>query len=201
MERGIYKMSMNSEFTKRTLYTAAFYSVLVLMACLLMCGENDHHVNSSKSDYIIYQDSLAPGFDLGVNTSGGQTDWVTVDSSGINMAYPGGQNWGAVFITVGGSTDPPRPGMDFSEYTRLSLDMRGSDSTENVWIGIKDNTDGDDGREARVRIYGITTDWENYELPLSQFYTADLDSIYIPIEFVFDGAAKTLCAKNIKYRH
>ena len=44
---------------------------------------------------------LAEGFDMGVNTSGGRTDWLTQEVGAMKMAYPAQQSWGAVFVTVG----------------------------------------------------------------------------------------------------
>ncbi len=45
---------------------------------------------------------LPPGFAMGVNSSGGKTDWVTIEPSGVmDCTYPAGQTWGAVFVTAG----------------------------------------------------------------------------------------------------
>src|ERR1022692_268008 len=62
---------------------------------------------------------LSAGFDMGVNSSNNLTNWLSQDSTvgAMKMAYPAGQAWGAVFITVGPSINPPRPGMDFSAYS------------------------------------------------------------------------------------
>jgi hypothetical protein len=145
---------------------------------------------------------LAPGYDMGVNTSGGRTDWVTDMNGYMRMAYPSGQSWGAVFITVGEPTSRQRPGQDLSNYHVLSLELRGEVGGEKVWIGIKDNTDYDDGTETKFPVYRLTTEWQTFMFPLPEFWTADLARLYVVIEFVFDPfcPAETVYFRNIQYR-
>ncbi len=148
---------------------------------------------------IFVGNTLAPGYDMGVNTSGGLTSWVAVTNGEICMAYPGGQSWGAVFITVGQPTQPPRPGKDLSNYHQLSLELQGQVGGEFVSIGIKDNKQPDTGTETKVPVSGLTTDWKPFAFPLSQFTGADLHKLYVVIEFVFAGTPATVCARNIQY--
>jgi len=149
---------------------------------------------------VFWGDTLAPGYDMGVNTSGGLTSWVTVTNGEICMAYPSGQSWGAVFITVGQPTQPPRPGKDLSNYHQLSLELQGQVGGESVSIGIKDNKQPDTGTETKVPVSGLTTDWKPFAFPLSQFTGADLHKLYVVIEFVFaGGTSETVCARNIQY--
>ena len=145
---------------------------------------------------------LAPGYDMGVDTSGGRTDWVTDMKGYMRMAYPSGQSWGAVFITVGEPTSRSRPGQDLSNYHALSLELRGEVGGERVWIGIKDDTDRDDGMETRLPVSGLTTEWQTYTFPLSKFRTADLSRLYVVIEYVFESGrpAETVYFRNIQYR-
>lgn len=147
----------------------------------------------------VYREKLSSGYDVGVNTSGGLTDWVHRDASGICMDYPAGQEWGAVFITVGKPKDPPRPSRDLSAFKKLSLELRGATGGESVWIGIKDSSDPDDGSEIKKHVSGLTTTWTRYEWPLSEFFTADFRRVYVPVEFVFDGPAKKVCFRNVSY--
>jgi hypothetical protein len=148
---------------------------------------------------IFVGDTLASGYNMGVNASRGLTNWVTVKSGEICMAYPSGQSWGAVFITVGKPTQPPRPGKDLSNYHQMSLELRGQVGDESVSIGIKDKKQPDDGSETKVPVSGLTTDWKPFAFPLSQFTGADLHNLYVVIEFVFAGTPATVCARNIQY--
>jgi hypothetical protein len=117
------------------------------------------------------------------------------------MSYPPGQQWGAVFITVGPPKPSQRPGKNLSMYQTLSLDLRGAESGERVWIGLKDNMDPDDGSETKILISNLTNGWQTYPIPLSSFITADLTHLYVVIEFVFETgtSAETVCFRNIRY--
>jgi len=116
------------------------------------------------------------------------------------MAYPSGQSFGAVFITVGKPIQPPRPGKDLSKYHQLSVELQGQVGGESVSIGIKDKNQPDDGSETKVPVSGLTTDWKHFTFPLSKFTVADLHKLYVVIEFVFAGGTPaTVCARNIQY--
>lgn len=147
----------------------------------------------------IYRDKLSSGYDMGVNTSGGVTTWVHRDSSGVCMNYPDGQEWGAVFVTVGKPLDPPRPSRDLSAFKKLTLELRGGSGGESVSIGIKSSSDPDDGSETKILVTGLTKTWTRHEWPLSAFSRADLRHVYIPVEFVFDGPAKMVCFRKVSY--
>lgn len=147
--------------------------------------------------------TLCEGYDMGVDDSANRRDWLSDMEGYMRMSYPGGLSWGAVFITVGPPVNPPRPGQDLSMYNTLSLELRGSTGNECVKIGIKDNTDLDNGTEKKVRTCVTSTNWETFTFTLSVFNTADLTRLYVVTEFVFDGsdasAAKTVDFRNIQY--
>ena len=119
------------------------------------------------------------------------------------MSYPGGLDWGAVFITAGPPKEPPRAGQDLSAYNTLSLELRGATGTECVRVGIKDNTDPDDGNETKITRCVSSTDWETFTFPLSEFHTADLTRLYVVTEFVFEQEdaqrQQTVDFRNIEY--
>jgi len=145
--------------------------------------------------------ALSPGYDMGVNTSHGRTDWVSDMNGHICMSYPAGQDWGAVFITVGRPTNFDRPGRDLSGYQTLALELRGGVGGEQVWVGLKDSTDPDDGRETKIRVSGLTPEWQTFTFPLSSFDTASRDRLYVVTEFVFETGtpAETVCFRNVQY--
>jgi hypothetical protein len=145
--------------------------------------------------------TLCSGYDMGVDDSGRRRTWVTDMKGSMKMAYPSGLNWGAVFITVGKPVDPPRPGQDLSAYRTLSLELRGQRGGEQVNIGVKDNTDPDNGTETKFLASNLTTSWRTYTFTLSNFTTADLTRLYVVIEFVFEPGwpAQTVYFRNINY--
>lgn len=151
-----------------------------------------------KKDILVGSE-LSEGFDMGVNSSGGKTDWLSKEPDHMKMAFPANQKWAAVFVTVGEPTDPPRPSMDFSEFRTLSIEMRGAVGGERVEIGIKSNDQPDTGRETKKTV-ALTPAWKVYEFPLDEFKRADLKNLYVVTEFVYNGTAtQTVYFRNIKY--
>ena len=139
---------------------------------------------------------------MGVASRPERTGWVGDMDGHICMDYPSDLDWGAVFITVGPSRSGyPRPGKDLSDYQRLSLELRGGSGGEVVSIGLKDDMDLDTGRESKVVVSGLTTDWETYTFDLDRFRTADLSRLYVVTEFVFEPGTlpETVCFRRIQY--
>lgn len=153
------------------------------------------------NEYPIYASGkVTAGYDIGVDSSANLNDWLFDLNGSMKMVYPANQTWGAVFFTVGSPVAPPRPSQDFSQFIVLSVDLKGENGGENLEIGIKDNTDPDDGTETKIKVTGLTTRWQTYTFLLSSFSTADLAKIYLLIEFVFSGVdTQTVYFKNIKY--
>lgn len=157
-------------------------------------------LTTRSDDPVIFTDGrLTSGYDMGVNTSGGLTNWANANNGHICMSYPPGQSWGSVFITVGKPTQHSRAARDFSRYQMLSLELRGINGGESVTVGLKDNTDPDDGSESKILIQNLTTNWNTFEIPLSRFRTADLSRLYIVTEFVFENSPQTVCFRKIEF--
>jgi hypothetical protein len=162
-------------------------------------GGNDNR-DEPINELPIYADQLTEGYDIGVDSSEGFTDWLTDLDGSMRMEYPSNQDWGAVFITVAPPADYSRPSVDLSSYNTLSIDLRGEVGGEEIEIGIKDNTDPDDGTETKIRVCNLTTNWQTILIPSERFDTADLSNIYVVIEFLFNGAqAQTVSFNNVKY--
>jgi hypothetical protein len=146
-------------------------------------------------------ENLSGGYDMGVDTSGHQYAWVTNLHGAMKLNYPPGQDWGAVFITVGKPVPPgERQSRDFSHYQTLAVDLRGEQGGERLRIGIKDKNNSDDGKEIKADVT-LTAEWQTYRFPLAYFVTADLAHLYVPIEFVFDSGvgAETVYFRNVWY--
>lgn len=145
--------------------------------------------------------ALCQGYDMGVDDGAQRRDWLSDMKGSMRMAYPGGLGWGAVFITLGKPVDPPRPGKDLSGYRTLYVELRGENGGEFVNIGIKDNTDPDNGSEKKIRVSNLTPEWQPFTFSLSDFETADVTQLYVMIEFVFepDSPAQTVDVRNVRY--
>ena len=115
------------------------------------------------------------------------------------MTYPADQSWGAVFITVGKPTQPPRPSKDFSQFTALSVEMKGASGGETLEVGLKTNQQADDGSETKLPIT-LTPEWQTYVFPLSRFNGAQATQLYVVAEFVFSGSkAQTVLVRKVQY--
>jgi hypothetical protein len=157
-----------------------------------MCGEAD------VLDILVGAD-LTTGFDVGVNSSNGKTHWLEKVDGFFKIAYPANEAWGTVFITVGSPKDRPRPLLDFSACRTLSIEMKSGPGAKRVEIGIKTNTQLDDGSESKKPV-SLATEWKTYEMPLSAFSGTDLARLYVVTEFVFAGSdAQIIYFRNIKY--
>jgi len=144
--------------------------------------------------------ALKPGFDMGVNSSAGKTNWVTPDPAGGSqkMSCPAAQDWCAVFVVTGKVVNSGRQGTDVSGYNTLLVDLKG-DSGRIIHIGIKDVNQPDDGTEQKVDVL-LTTNWRTYAIPLTRFSRANLKSVYVMCEFVWDANSPwTASMRNIAF--
>ena len=151
---------------------------------------------------------LATGFDIGINTSGGVTNWLSPEApppapGDLKMVCPGAQQWCAMFVTYGPSVAGfPRPGLDLSMYQTMIVEIQGDPGTT-IQIGVKDSTQPDDGTETKVTL-PVTANWVAYAIPLSSFaapvaahggYVINFHQTYLPCEFVFAGGAQPQMVK------
>lgn len=143
---------------------------------------------------------LSSGFDLQVTTNQGRTDWVSKVSDGFQAAYPSGQQFGFVAGVVAGPTAPgSRPGRDLSAYKTLQVQFRGAAGGESVDIGIKDNTDPDDGTEVKRTVI-LSSNWQTYTFALADFSRADLRRMYFVFELIFNGTTgRTVFFRDVRY--
>ena len=118
---------------------------------------------------------IAPGFEMGVNSSENRTSWVKQDSGCFKMAYPASQSWGAVWISFGPSVNPPRPGTDLSSYSSLSVIVAGEPG-KSLQIGIKDRGQPDNGTETKFNL-PLGAEPRSYAIPLKSFAPTDLTSL------------------------
>lgn len=178
--------------------TRMFLRFHLILPVLLAFGPVLFAQTEQKKDILIGS-QLTEGFDMGVDSSGHLYEWVVKEDGQFRMVYPAGQSWGAVFITVGMSTPPPRMSLDLSAFSTLFIDMRSDKLDTDVEIGIKDKNQPDDGTETKVKVY-LTPTWRTYTFRLAGFTRADLHQLYIVTEFVFSGnGPKTVYFRNIKY--
>src|SRR2546421_11620811 len=119
---------------------------------------------------------------MGGDSSQARTDWLRKENQHLRMDSPPGQDWGAVFITVGTPKAPPRPFQDFSTFEAVAIALRGEIGGEELEVGIKSNEQPDDGSETKLKVK-LTPEWKVYRFALTRFVGADLQRLYVPLEF------------------
>ena len=127
-------------------------------------------------------------FGMGGNTSKGLTDWFSTEDGGaLKLVFPAGQDWAGVWITAGTPSAPgERQIIDLTRFKTLKIDMRGRNGGEVIEIGIKSDTQPDDGSEKKFRVE-LKREWDIFPFPLESFRRVnlkDLTRIYVISEFV-----------------
>lgn len=165
-------------------------------------ASSESEIPALESCTVLDEGKLAFGYDLGVATNQMSRRWLHATSGELKMAYPRGQQWGAVFVVVG-KIQPnvgARQTKDFSGFHTLAVSMRGERGGEIVEIGLKDKTDPDDGSETKTQ-QKLSREYKTYAFPLSDFRTANLREIYVVTEFVFGGPEpSTIFVNRIEFR-
>jgi hypothetical protein len=155
-------------------------------------------LRGQTKEFPIFDAELSPGFDMGADSSERVTGWLIKENGYMKIAYPKGQDWGAVFITVGKPKRPPRPFKDFSAFETLTIEMKGEVGGEQIEIGVKTNKQPDDGSEVKLPAK-LTTQWQTYTFPLSKF-KVDLSHLYVVTEFVFSAQEpQTVYFRKVKF--
>ena len=152
----------------------------------------------------IYVGDLAAGFGLSIDTSGHQYGWLTAEQGILTLAYPPDQTWGSMFITFGQPVPAGhRPSINLSGYGSLVLDMRlapGRNAHPGcVRLGVKDNTQPDNGGETTVPECLNNSTWSAISVPLTKFDGADLTQLYVVFEVVFSKVVGPIQLNNIRY--
>jgi hypothetical protein len=175
---------------------------LVLLGVLSLGCEKGSVDPNAPFPIFTEREGLAFGFGLGAELHPGGCEWVAVEEGALRMAYPAGQDWGAVFITVGGDPVPfPRPCQDLSTYGELVVELEGEVGGEVLSIGIKDNTDPDVENKARTTwTLGSSLTTCVLNLRDEKFESVDLSRIYVAVEFIFENPQpRTVLVRNVYY--
>lgn len=165
---------------------------IVCMTVLMSCVPTTHPVYMGKE--------MSSGYDIGVTTNNNVLGWLHDSNGYMKMEYPQSQLWGAVYMTVGKVKDlPNKPVVDLSAFKLLTFELKSNGDSLTILVGMKDKEDPDDGTETKIPVI-VTGEWKKYELPLTDFKTLDLKSVYMLTEFVFNGdTAQTAYFRNIEF--
>ena len=187
------------------------FSILVPLILIIAIS-----ANTQEREFYVLRDGVLNSmvlFGIGVDDSKGLSNWLAEAVDGLELKYPGGLQWGAVFITAGGDPVPPprdELALDFSQYSELIIEMKGDSGGECVMVGIKDCNDPDNGREPKQSVI-LNTTWNDYTFNIDSIFaqrhpslsSLDMKRLYVVAEFVFpceSNIPQTIYVKNIKYR-
>jgi hypothetical protein len=191
--------TLSHSFGRYVMKTKSWFITLLVS---LVCFSITMIAQKAKPLTIYNGKTLAAGYDMGLNTDSGRTDWLKKTGKEFILSYPEGQSWGAVFITVGKpqSDEGKRLTSNYSIYDTLVISMRGAHGGENIEIGIKDVSDPDNGSETKVQTT-LSKHYKQYSFSLAGFSTANLQKLYVVTEFVFSSqAAETIYVNSIKVK-
>lgn len=149
---------------------------------------------------ILINGKLPTGFAIKNAASGILEDYFTNEEDCLVIEYPEKRyDWASPYFEVsalGGRVNE----MDFSEYSKLVIEMKGVVGGESFEIAMKDKNDPTDGSESRVNIV-LTKDWKTYEIETSNFTTADMREIMVPLAIIFQGpTGKTIKIRTIQFK-
>ncbi len=133
-----------------------------------------------------------PGFGLSLNAFQLADDYMRVN-------LDGGQPCAFVYTLVGDLViSVEQHERDYSAYETIRLELRLVSGCDQLFAVIKDVEDPPDGSEDTVKLE-LSEDWQVYEYALSDFSTADLESLTTPVGFVMLESACRFDIKNISY--
>lgn len=157
---------------------------------------------SSQAQLLIFDGTLGEKFVMGVNSHFGDRDWVEPVGRAMKMSYPGNQAWGSVYFTVGeafpDTKKERRRTIDLSKYSMLSIELRGEKGGESIWIGMKDKSDPNNGTETK-KLVTLSSNWGTYNFIITDFKTADLQAIHVPVEIIFGKENSTVYFRNVRF--
>ncbi len=152
------------------------------------------------NSFSVYAGGLASRFRVNTDTLDHRHGW-SIDKNGVlTLLYPSDQTWGSMFITVGDvALLGHRGSLDLSSYKSLEVEMRAEMNGQCVRLGIKDNTQRDNGGEITIP-QCLTTAWSTVKLPLDTFAPTDLHHLYVVFEVNFFGdSSATVYLRTIRY--
>lgn len=126
-------------------------------------------------------------------------DFRSIDTVGDSMHidYPGSESWASVYLAYLGN-EMGRPSLDFSQFDRLVLELKGDRGDEVITVAIKDR-DLPDTVPPESTELRLTDDWQIYEIDLAIFGKTDLGHLITPLAFNFEREPQSFSLRNARY--
>ena len=117
-------------------------------------------------------------------------DAVQMRENELHIDYPGGAEWATIYW-VALSVSTGRSFTDLSEFTRLSLELKGEQGGEVIKVHVKDADYPDDRPPISVDLR-LTSEWQQYEIDLAEFAPNDLTKLHVVLGFLIAPARDPL---------
>lgn len=141
--------------------------------------------------------SLGRFFEIGQASSSSDKIGVTYGIGELNLDVPTA-DWAVFYFQNRPNYLNERPARDFSAFSSMKITLRAGIEGRRVMVAMKDSTDPDDGSESRIS-FVLSDQWQTFEIPLSDFETTDLEDVFLPISFVFEGAAQNISIRDVSF--
>lgn len=158
--------------------------------------------NNSSTDMlsVLINGKKSSGFALQIVASNFMNNIYSYEDGYMELRYPENRvQWASPYFEVSALRGRVQE-MDFSDYSKMVVEMKGAKGGERFEIAMKDKNDPPDGTETRMAIE-LTDQWQTYEYDLSVFKTADLQNINVPFGIVFQGTeGRTIQLRTIQFK-
>jgi hypothetical protein len=126
-------------------------------------------------------------------------DSVRMADGELQISYPGGAEWAAVYWSPMNLTTG-RNSADFTRFTRLNLELKGEQGGETITVHVKDADYPDDRAPIGVDLT-LFEDWQTYEIDLDKFAPSDFSKLHIALGFLIYPAENPLAfsVRNARY--
>ena len=126
---------------------------------------------------------------------------MEVDSDKINATYPKDLDYGVIRFIDLKIKSRQTSGVDYSEYTSITLELKGEVGGETILITFLDTDDFADGSEIRVPLV-LTKQWRTYEIGLDQFPKTNFKSLIESpvIVLLRESENVSFSIKNIQFK-
>ena len=126
---------------------------------------------------------------------------VTRTKDAVQIAFKENVNWQGIWLHLryAFSRNDNIFHLDYSDFTHLEIEMRGANGGEKILLNIEDYDDPKDGSSTRLPLT-LSDEWQTYNVPLSEFKTANFKKISVPFGIVYlEQDAATFFIRNVRY--
>lgn len=118
------------------------------------------------------------------------------EGDALRIRYPGGADWAGFWLAVGNSS-MGRLSLDYSDFDRVLIELKGDIDGEPLRLTFEDRT----GSEGRVEVdVTLSDEWKTYEIGVAELDSINVEEIRVAIGFLFIGPdPKSFQVRNVRY--